>query len=65
MSSENNDKLLHAFKALRENVRHIWHNTEEKTFPEVKQALQQAEERWQQLMVYAQPLSAIIDQLPV
>jgi hypothetical protein len=28
-------------------------------------ALQQAEERWQQLMVYAQPLSAIIDQLPV
>ena len=65
MSSENNDKLLHAFKALRENVRQVWHHTEEKTFPEIKQALQQAEEKaselselgkeeWQKLSDYVQ-----------
>jgi hypothetical protein len=49
MSNDKNDKLLHAFKALRENVRHIWHNTEGKTFPGIKQAIQQAEEKASEL----------------
>jgi hypothetical protein len=49
MKSEPQEKLLRAYNEMRDAVKSAWHEAEEKTLPNLKQALEKAEQKTSEL----------------
>ncbi len=49
MSNESQNKLLETYNAMRDTVREAWNQVEEKTLPNLKEALEKAEEKASEL----------------